>query len=98
VPLPVIHGNECAFCCWSSRLLELMAHDIHNKKDLHMIQIDFTNAFGSVPHGLIAHNMACLGIPSDQIEIVMKIYEGATTRISVPTGISEPINWRSGTV
>jgi hypothetical protein len=28
---------------------ELMAHAIHSKRDLHMIQIDFTNAFGSVP-------------------------------------------------
>jgi hypothetical protein len=27
---------------------ELMAHAIHNKRDLHMIQIDFTSAFGSV--------------------------------------------------
>jgi hypothetical protein len=36
---------------------ELMAHAIQQKRDLHMIQIDFTNAFGSVPHGLIAFNM-----------------------------------------
>jgi hypothetical protein len=77
---------------------ELSAHAIHSRSDLHMIQNDFTNAFGSVPHGLIAHNMACMGLPSDQIEIVMNIYKDATTRISVPTGVSEPINWRSGTV
>jgi hypothetical protein len=63
-----------------------------------MIQIDFTSAFGSVPHGLIAHNMASLGLPPAQIETVMKIYEGASTRIVVPTGTSEPIEWKSGTV
>jgi hypothetical protein len=77
---------------------EMMAHAIHNKRDLHMIQIDFTNAFGSVPHGLIAYNMRCIGLPDIQIDTVMKIYEGATTVITVPTGSSEPINWRSGTV
>jgi hypothetical protein len=77
---------------------ELMAHAIHNKQDLHMIQIDFSNAFGSIPHGLIAHNMESLGLPSDQIAIVMNISKGETPRISVQTGISEPIEWRSGTV
>jgi hypothetical protein len=77
---------------------ELMEHAIHRKRDLHMIQIDFTNAFGSVPHGLIAHNMRCMGLPDIQVDTVMNIYEGATTTIVVPTGTSEPINWRSGTV
>jgi hypothetical protein len=77
---------------------ELMAHAGHNKRDLHMIQIDFTNAFWSVPHGLIAYNMGCIGLPDIQIDTVMKIYEGATTVITVPTGSSEPIDRKSGTV
>jgi hypothetical protein len=64
---------------------ELMAHAIHNKRDLHMIQIDFTNAFGSVPHDLISHNMRCMG--SDiQVDTITNIYEGASTVITVPTG------------
>jgi hypothetical protein len=77
---------------------ELMAHAIHNKRDLHMIQIDLTNAFGSVPHGLIEHNMRCMGLPVVQVETLMKIYQGATTRIVVPTGMPEPINRKGGTV
>jgi hypothetical protein len=77
---------------------ELMAHAITQKRDLHMIQIDFTNAFGSVPHGLIAFNMRCMGLPDILIDTVMNIYEGATTVISVPTGVTGPINWKSGTV
>jgi hypothetical protein len=77
---------------------ELIAHAIHNKRDLHVIQIDFTNAFGSVPHGLIEFNMRCMRLPESQIRTVMKIYEGATTVIAVPTGASTDINWRSGTV
>jgi hypothetical protein len=77
---------------------ELMAHAIHNQRDLHMIQIDFTNAFGSVPHGLIAYSMRCMGLLDIQIDTVMKICEGATTVITVPTGTSEPIDWKTGTV
>jgi hypothetical protein len=42
--------------------------------------------------------MASLGLPPAQIETAMKIYEGASTRIVVPTGTSEPIEWKSGTV
>jgi hypothetical protein len=77
---------------------ELMAHAIAQKRDLHMVQIDFTNAFGSVPHGLIAFNMRCMGLPDILIDTVMNIYEGATTVIAVPTGVTGPINWKSGTV
>jgi hypothetical protein len=71
---------------------ELMSHAITNKKCLHMIQIDFTNAFGSVPHGLIAKNTECMGLREAQIETVMKICEGASTVITVPRGTSQPIN------
>jgi hypothetical protein len=77
---------------------ELMAHAIAEKRELHMIQIDFTNAFGSVPHGLIQNNMRMMGLPEEQIETVMNIYRGAKTVIAVPTGTSSPIDWKSGTV
>jgi hypothetical protein len=65
---------------------ELMTHAIEGKRDLYMIQIDFTNAFGSVPHGLIKYNRECMGLPDTQIQTIMKIYEGATTVFTVPTG------------
>jgi hypothetical protein len=77
---------------------ELMAHAINQKRDLHMIQIDFTNAFGSVPHGLTAFNMSSMGLPDILIDTVMNIHEGATTVITVPTGTTGPIEWKSGTV
>jgi hypothetical protein len=77
---------------------EIIAHAVERHHDLHMIQIDFTNAFGSVPHGLIAFNMRSMGLPDILTDTVMNIYKGATTVISVPTGTTEPINWRNGTV
>jgi hypothetical protein len=39
-----------------------------------------------------------MGLPDILIDTVMNIYEGATTVIQVPTGVSSPINWKSGTV
>jgi hypothetical protein len=77
---------------------ELMAYAMRNQRALHMVQTDFSNAFGSVPHGLIRHNMLAMGLPETQVEIVMSIYRDAQTAITVPTGPSAPIIWRSGTV
>jgi hypothetical protein len=75
-----------------------MAYAIHQNRELHMIQIDFTNALGSVPHGLIAFNMKSMGLPDIPIDTVMNIYEGATTVIQVPTGVTGPIKWKMDTV
>jgi hypothetical protein len=77
---------------------ELIAHAQRNQKSLYMVQIDFSNAFGSVPQGLIEHNMGLMGIPDNIIGCVMDIYKGYQTIISVPTGESKPIDWTSGTV
>jgi hypothetical protein len=35
---------------------EMISHAALHKKDLYMVQIDFSNAFGSVPHDLILGN------------------------------------------
>jgi hypothetical protein len=68
------------------------------KKNLHMVQIDFSNAFGSVPQKLIQYNTELMGIPDNIISCVMDIYNGCSTVINVRTGESRPIEWRSGTV
>jgi hypothetical protein len=77
---------------------ELIAHAQRNEKSLYMVQIDFSNAFGSVPQGLIRFNMERMGVPDNIISHVMDIYKGCETVINVPTGESQPIEWRSGTV
>jgi hypothetical protein len=50
---------------------ELMATAIANWRDLNMIQVDFRNAFGSVPLGLISHNMLEMGLWKSDEEIDM---------------------------
>jgi hypothetical protein len=77
---------------------EMIAHAKRNKKNLHMVQIDFSNAFGSVPQGMIEWNMQRMGIPADIIAPIMDIYDGCETVIVTPGGESTPIPWTSGTV
>jgi hypothetical protein len=77
---------------------ELIAHAQRNEKNLYMVQIDFSDAFGSVPQGLIEYNIQRMGIPDNIIGCVMDIYQGCETVINVPTGESKPIQWTSGTV
>jgi hypothetical protein len=77
---------------------ELIAHAQRNQKNLCIVQIDFSNAFGSVPQGLIRYNMEGMSVPDNIIACVMDIYNGWETVINVQTGESKPIQWTSGTV
>jgi hypothetical protein len=76
----------------------MIAHAKRHHKNLHMVQIDFSNAFGSVPQNMIEYNVLRMGIPEDIVNPVMDIYNGCETVIVTPAGQSEPIEWRSGTV
>jgi hypothetical protein len=63
-----------------------------------MVQIDFSNPFGSVPQKMIDWNMRRMGIPDIIVEPVMNIYDGCETVIVTNSGPSNPIPWTSGTV
>jgi hypothetical protein len=76
----------------------MIAHAKRQHKNLHMVQIDFSNAFGSVPQKLIEYNMLRMGIPAEIVSPMMDIYDGCETVIVTPAGQSEPIQWTSGTV
>jgi hypothetical protein len=77
---------------------EMIAHAKRQHKNLHMVQIDFSNAFGSVPQKLIEYNMLRMGIPAEIVSPIMDIYDGCETVIVTPAGQSMPIEWTSGTV
>jgi hypothetical protein len=51
-----------------------MIHAQIHRKDLYMVQIDFSDAFVSVPHDLILSNMTAMGIPTTVTELVRNIY------------------------
>jgi hypothetical protein len=46
---------------------ELISHAQIHRKNLYVVQIDFSNASGSVPHDLVLSNMAAMGIPTTVI-------------------------------
>jgi hypothetical protein len=77
---------------------EIIAHAKRHKKNLFMVQIDFSNAFGSVPQRMIDWVMRRMGIPDTIVEPVMNIYDGCETVLSLDSGPSKPIPWTSGTV
>jgi hypothetical protein len=77
---------------------EIIAHSKRFKKNIFMVQIDFSNAFGSVPQKMIDWNMRRMGIPDNITNVVMNVYDGCETVLSLTSGVSNPIQWTSGTV
>jgi hypothetical protein len=77
---------------------EIIAHAKRMKKNIFMVQIDFSNAFGSVPQKMIDWNMRRMGIPDNITNVVMNVYDGCETVLSLTSGVSKPIQWTSGTV
>jgi hypothetical protein len=72
-------------------------HDANRKKEpLIMTGIDFTNAFGSVPHDLIMSTMTHRNFPEWARKILADMHERASSVIEVRRGRSGKIPWRQG--
>jgi hypothetical protein len=88
----------CNGCCEHSIFLnERFAHTKRRHKGIIACQIDFTNAFGSVPQGTIYAHMGQLGLPGNLIDVVRAFYTGASSVITLPSGNTQPIPWNIGT-
>jgi hypothetical protein len=88
----------CNGCCEHSIFLnELFAHTHRKHKGIIACQIDFTNAFGSVPQEMIYAHMEQLGPPAELTAIVKEFYTGASSVITLPSGNTQPIPWNMGT-
>jgi hypothetical protein len=61
-----------------------------------MTTIDFTNAFGSVPHELIMSTMRQRNFPEWTQSIVSNMYTAATSIIELKGNRSDPIAWKRG--
>jgi hypothetical protein len=75
-------------------LNELLYNAHRNKEDLVVTAIDFTNAFGSVPHELIMSVMKQRNSPVWTQKIIADMYEGATSVIEKRGSRSEKIAWK----
>jgi hypothetical protein len=80
-----------------NRLLSVIEDARLEHNELHLLYVDFTNAFGSTDHTKLNHIMHHLGFTQDVINIVGGIYSGEkagpkmTTSIITTNGTSDPI-------
>jgi hypothetical protein len=84
-------------CTEHGIILNELFHDANrHHKDLVVTAIDFTNAFGSVPHDLILSTMEQRNFPEWTRKIVKDMYTGASSFIELRGSKSDPIAWRKG--
>jgi hypothetical protein len=78
-------------------LLNELLHDPNRNQDnLIVTAMDFTNAFGSVPHGMIMSAMRQRHFPKWLQKILPDMYLGATSVIERKGQRSEKVAWRRG--
>jgi hypothetical protein len=75
---------------------ELFQHAKRTGQNLVVTAIDFTNAFGSVPHELIMSTMKQRNFPAWVQRVVGDMYEGASSTIELRGDRSERIGWKKG--
>jgi hypothetical protein len=84
-------------CTEHGIILNELFHDARrNNKGLVITAIDFTTAFGSVPHELILSAMKQRNFPDWTIEIVRDMYTDASSFIELRGDKSNPISWKKG--
>jgi hypothetical protein len=84
-------------CSEHAILLNELVHNANRKgKNLVTTAVDFTNAFGSIPHEMILAAMNQRGFPNWVCEIVKQMYEGATSVIELRGKRTDWIGWKRG--
>jgi hypothetical protein len=84
-------------CSENAIMLNELFHDANRKhKDLIATTIDFTNAFGSVPHQLILSTLKQRRFPKWIIDIIKDMHTDASSTIEIDGFRSDPIAWRKG--
>jgi hypothetical protein len=56
------------------------------QQDIYALIVDFTSAFNTTDHDHMLIIMYDLGFPTDAIDTVKKLYQGASTVIRLPFG------------
>jgi hypothetical protein len=84
-------------CSEHGIVLNELFHDAYrNHKGLVVTAIDFTNAFGSVPHELIYSTMRQRGFPEWTQKVVQNMYEGSSSFIDLRGDRTESISVNKG--
>jgi hypothetical protein len=84
-------------CTEHGIILNELYHDAYrNNKSLVVTAIDFTNAFGSVPHELILSTMKQRNFPEWTRNIIQDMYTDASSFIELRGDKTVPISWKRG--
>ena len=100
----ILHEAQEGFRCHrnTERQLQLLLALLEDakiaKKDIYLLYIDFTNAFGSVDHPRLIHILGLLGFPPDCIDIIQDIYADTRTAFITPAGTTQEIPLRRGNI
>jgi hypothetical protein len=86
-----------------TRVITMLEDANLTNKQLHMLYIDFENAFGSTDHQKLIYTLQRLGIPQYMIQVIKTIYVGEgpnpiTTNIRLPMGPTPDIEIRRGNI
>ena len=91
-----ISGNGCSEHI--TILNELCYNATRTESEIHLMAIDFSNAFGSVPHDLIFDVLQRKGFGKEICKVVRSIYENNFTTVEVNGTRSDRLPWRRGVI
>jgi len=78
-------------------VVDEMIHDAaRNQKSLYIMTIDFTDAFGSVPHDLIKENLKAIGFNKNFVDSIIRSYDFSCTRIISNKRKSKELPFKKG--
>ena len=85
-------------CQEHSIMASEVIHDANrNNKSLYIVTIDFSDAFGSVPHKYIKHTLKEMNFPEKIQNILRLSYKEGYTKVRIGGQESEEIDMRKGT-
>jgi ribonuclease HI len=79
-------------------LVSALEYAKETRKDVYMLQIDFTNAFNRVNHDKLFRIMTALGYPPSLVHIVRQAYATSSTQYRTPHGDTPPMQVGRGTI
>lgn len=70
----------------------------HSSQNIYLLYIDFTSAFNTLDHDKLLQLMWDMGFPLQAVQVVQKLYSGATTTITTSFGETDPVAVDRGTL
>lgn len=70
----------------------------HESGKIHVIFFDIADAFGSLEHKIMLHEMEQSGIPQHYVEIIKDAYNGSTFKVRTSAGETKQINRERGII